>query len=227
MLMVVQCNHCGAANKARREDTGKRAKCRHCGTILVIREARRHAQQGHPTEGPRMQEGGYPPADHDNGSASSSGRDRAITPARTAAVRGDQRVQMRAAPATTRPQSSAQQGSGSPSSSDPCQRSPGLAKGEPQQARPFNPVLFVIFITLVVPTLRWYFSSRRPHRAPAVTKTDFSPGRLDSVPSLSETKQPTDWLPADGIYSAAEGSGGSHRDPIHGFFGLQPSLNGH
>ncbi|OHB72478.1 MAG: hypothetical protein A2V70_14410 [Planctomycetes bacterium RBG_13_63_9] len=42
------------------------------------------------------------------------------------------------------------------------------------------------------------------------------------MPSLSETKQPTDWLPADGIYSAAEGSGGSYRDPIHGFFELQP-----
>lgn len=208
MLIVVQCSKCGAVNKARREHAGKRAKCLRCGTMLVIRETGLHTAQQvrRPTQNQGVEKAASPSASRGSGSELSSNHAPEAIPARNTAIQGRRRVQGQPAPTPGPPSQPDTSKSSSPPNTNPFQFFPGVEKKQPELAGCLSTVVLLLLITVVWPFVRHVFS----------------PKSRVSRPVSATVAQAAGPLPEDGVYSAVQGSGGRYRDPIHGFFELQP-----
>ncbi len=228
MSIIVRCE-CEKQFRAKDEHAGKRAKCPACGRVLVIPASGASPTPQPPTSRTRAAQtcvvcGEQVPADeltHQEGQnickdchgkarpADSRAGDcgAPIWAATEAECWVKQAGRQSADGDTDAPEEVGKAGRREDQSDSLFQFFPALARRFPTLAGVLRIAFFIFLITVVGPTVCHVFRGPRGRSRPEQAQS------IQSVIGL---------LPADGIYTASAGSGGSYRDPIHGFFECEP-----
>ena len=84
---------------------------------------------------------------------------------------------------------------------------------------------FILMIVIVIPFIKSQLGHNTPispEHLEKLKKMSRESSRRNEVPVGRRQENLSQSLPADGIYSNPQGSGGSYKDPIHGFFEVEP-----